>query len=196
MRGRTIRLSKPRRLVCDLLHFARQVPSVPVQRRMALAPVVAARSRAAPRPGWCAIFTRAYALVAAETPELRRAYLKFPTPRLYEHPASVAAVAVERRQGGEYAVMMGLVKGPAGRSLGDLDAQLRRGAESLHPLTPLTTALNYGVIGPDGRVDVRLVYDHRVLDGATVARALARLEEVLNGTIAAELRGLAADRVA
>src|SRR6185503_5172798 len=37
------------------------------------------------------------------------------------------------------------------------------GAESLHPLSPLTTTLTYGVIGSDGKVAVRLVYDHRVL---------------------------------
>src|SRR5262249_38678725 len=62
------------------------------------------------------------------------------------------------------------------------------GAESLHPLSPLTTTLNYGVVGEDGQVDVRLVYDHRVLDGSTVARALVALEERLNGPILAELR--------
>ncbi len=39
----------------------------------------------------------------------------------------------------------------------------------------------------EGNVNVRIVYDHRVLDGATVARALARLEEVLTGEIAVEL---------
>jgi hypothetical protein len=65
------------------------------------------------------------------------------------------------------------------------------GAESLHPLSPLTCILNYGVFSPDGNVDVRLVYDHRVTDGAVVARALARLEEVLAGPIVDELRGLA-----
>src|SRR5436190_1797257 len=57
------------------------------------------------------------------------------------------------------------------------------GAESLHPLSPLTTALNYGVIGEDGTVDVRIIYDHRVLDGSTVARALVDLEKVLIGPI-------------
>jgi hypothetical protein len=62
------------------------------------------------------------------------------------------------------------------------------GAESLHPLSPLTTALNYGVIRHDGRVDVRIIYDHRVMDGATVARALGLLDRVLNNEIAAELR--------
>jgi hypothetical protein len=60
------------------------------------------------------------------------------------------------------------------------------GAESLHPIAPVNT-LNYGVISPDGEVDVRLTYDHRVMDGATVARALARLEVVLNTTILDEL---------
>ena len=63
------------------------------------------------------------------------------------------------------------------------------GAESLHPLTPLSVTLTYGLVGPDGRADVRLVYDHRVLDGATVARALVRLERVLNTAVAAELVG-------
>ena len=32
--GRSLRLSLPRRFVCDLLHFARKVPTVPVQRTM------------------------------------------------------------------------------------------------------------------------------------------------------------------
>ena len=61
------------------------------------------------------------------------------------------------------------------------------GAESLHPLSPLTATLNYGVIGPDGTVPVRIIYDHRVMDGSTVARALARLETILDQDMADEL---------
>jgi hypothetical protein len=61
------------------------------------------------------------------------------------------------------------------------------GAESLHPLSPLTITLNYGVVGPDGQVPVRLIYDHRVMDGATVARALVRMEEILNEEVLKEL---------
>jgi hypothetical protein len=65
------------------------------------------------------------------------------------------------------------------------------GAESLNPLTPLTTLFNYGSIGEDGSVTVRIHYDHRVLDGANVARALVNFEEILNGAVADEVKGLA-----
>jgi hypothetical protein len=65
------------------------------------------------------------------------------------------------------------------------------GAESLHPLTVLTSTLNYGVIAPDGSVLVRIIYDHRVFDGATAARALAKLEKILTGPILNELQSLA-----
>jgi hypothetical protein len=243
-KGHILSLSPPRRFICDLVHFARKVPSVPVERRMHLSAVAAARRAAAPRPSWCAVFTKAYAAVAAERPELRRAYLSFPRPRLYEHPVNVASVAVERRVGDEDAVLFATIRNPESRPLAELDHQLRQlkempvedvssfrralnlsrlprplrrlawrvglyawgrkrahymgtfgvsvysglGAASLHPLSPLTTTLNYGVVDEDGTVDVRLVYDHRVFDGATVARALARLEEVLTTSILTELQ--------
>lgn len=67
------------------------------------------------------------------------------------------------------------------------------GAESLNPLTPLTTLLNYGQIDKKGSVDVRVHYDHRVMDGANVARALERLEVIMNTTVADELRNQARD---
>jgi hypothetical protein len=246
--GRNLPLSLPRRFICDLVHFARQVPSVPVQRGMNLDPLVAARQVAEPRPSWCAIFTKAYAFVAAAYPELRRSYMPLPRPHLYEHAVNIASVAVERRLGDEDAVFFAHLKSPEKRSLQELDTQLRRykeqpvetfgsfrrallvsrlpwplrrlawwvglnawgrkrahffgtfgvsvysglGAASLHPLSPLTTTLNYGVITPEGQVDVRLIYDHRVLDGATVARVLAELERVLTCEILAELRYLRA----
>lgn len=244
--GRNLALSPPRRFICDLVHFARKVPTVPVQRRMNVAAVVAARLAASPRPSWCALFTKAYARVAAATPELRRAYLGFPRPHLYEHPINIASVALERHYEGEEAVFFAPVRSPDTRPLHELDEQLRHykeapveslasfrrvlllgrlprpvrrfvwwlglnawgrkraaymgtfgvsvyaglGAASLHPLSPLTTALNYGVIDADGQVDVRVIYDHRVMDGATVARALGRVEHVLQTDIVAELHDL------
>jgi hypothetical protein len=219
---------------------------------MRLAPLVASRAAAVPRPTWCAIFTKAFALVAAERPELRRSYLSFPWPHLYEHAESVATVAVERRYRDEDAVFFVPLRKPERMTLPAIDAEIRRykedpldstgplrravlmgslpgplrrvlwwmglncvprkraryfgtfgvtvyaslGAASLHPLSVLTTTMNYGIIEPDGSVDVRLVYDHRVLDGATVARALAELEAALTGPIVSELSGLTRDRAA
>lgn len=241
--GRSISLSLPRRVIGDLLHFARKVPTVPVQRRMNIAPLIAARAQAFPRPSWCSLFTKAYAMVAAERAELRRAYLSFPWPHLYEHPTSIASVAVERRWRDEDAVFFIQVRGADDHSAQQLDDYLQEckvrpidrigtfhrtlrvarlprpvrrflwwlglnlsgykrarnwgtfgvsvysslGAESLHPLSPLTTTLNYGVIGDDGTVDVRIIYDHRVMDGSSVARALGELEHVLNGPLADSL---------
>src|SRR4029079_14632963 len=61
------------------------------------------------------------------------------------------------------------------------------GAESLHPISPLTTTMTYGPISPAGDVVVKLIYDHRVLDGAYIARRLRDLEATLHGPILAEL---------
>src|ERR1700687_4024445 len=48
--GRRIKLSLPRRFVCDLMHYARKAPTVPVQRRMNLSLLVNAREAIEPRP--------------------------------------------------------------------------------------------------------------------------------------------------
>jgi hypothetical protein len=64
-----------------------------------------------------------------------------------------------------------------------------------HP-SILTTSLTYGPLGERGRMLVTLICDHRVLDGALAARALAQLEAALCGPIARELAALSADRAA
>jgi hypothetical protein len=56
-----------------------------------------------------------------------------------------------------------------------------------HP-TICTTSLSYGPLDGDGRCLVTVIADHRVLDGAAVAKALARLEAVLTTEIITELR--------
>jgi hypothetical protein len=64
-----------------------------------------------------------------------------------------------------------------------------------HP-TLCTTSLSYGPMEPDGRCLVTIIADHRVLDGSAVARALARLEQVLTGGLLDQLRSLPAARPA
>jgi hypothetical protein len=60
-----------------------------------------------------------------------------------------------------------------------------------HP-TLCTTSLTYGPLEADGRCLVTLIADHRVLDGATVARALEWLEQALRLDIVPELAAGAA----
>lgn len=63
-----------------------------------------------------------------------------------------------------------------------------QGAGMLHLPLPLTATLHFGLLDDAGRLDVRLSFDHRVLDGAAGARALAALEEMLHGSVLEELR--------
>jgi hypothetical protein len=244
VRGVKRRLSLPRRFICDLMHFSQQVPSIPMQRRMQLDDVLAARATWPNRPSWCAIFLKAYSIVAAERPELRRAFISFPWGHIYEHPENVASFSLERKYGNEDAVFFARVARPEALSLFELDSLVRQhkaapiesvdsyrhalllsrlprplrrfvwwlglatdgmyrahffgtfaisvvaslGAASLHILSPLTTTLNYSPFEANGEIDVRLTYDHRVLDGAAVARAIVALEEVLHTEILNELR--------
>jgi hypothetical protein len=244
--GRFIRLSLPRQYIIDLLHFSRKIPSIPVQRTMNLGKTLAARKRLANAPSWVMIVSKAYAIVCQEFPVLRQSYLALPWAHLYQHPCSLASIAIEKVVDSEPAVAFLRVGDLVENGLVILDARLRQaredpienlrsyrlakhmywfptflrrtlwwiglngsgyyrarhfgtfgvsvyaslGAESLHPLSPLTSTLNYGPIDVDGNVNMRLVYDHRVLDGATVARALARLEEVLTNECVAELEQL------
>jgi hypothetical protein len=61
------------------------------------------------------------------------------------------------------------------------------GAEQIHPLTPLTTLLTFGPISATGGVVAKVVYDHRVMDGRTVARALGELERILQEDLPQEV---------
>jgi hypothetical protein len=57
-------------------------------------------------------------------------------------------------------------------------------------LSPGPYLLSYGTVAPDQTIDVLIRWDHRITDGAPIAMALTRLEQVLNTEIAAELRSL------
>src|SRR5204862_249574 len=61
------------------------------------------------------------------------------------------------------------------------------GAGILHLVTLLTSSLHYGLFEEQGRLEVRLSFDHRVMDGGTVARVLVDLESVLNHEIVEEI---------
>jgi hypothetical protein len=61
------------------------------------------------------------------------------------------------------------------------------GPGQLHAISPGPYILSYGVVGQDQTIDVVIRWDHRISDGALIAKVLTRLEQVLNTEIAAEL---------
>jgi hypothetical protein len=61
------------------------------------------------------------------------------------------------------------------------------GPGELWALSPGPFLLSYGVVGPDHKIDIVLRWDHRVTDAVVAARALKRLEQVLNTEISAEI---------
>jgi hypothetical protein len=128
--GRTIPLSLPRRWVGDLAAFSQNVPTVAGEKILRVKALAAAR-RGVPRPpSWGSLVTKAFGIVSARTPELRRSYLSFPFPRLYEHPSSVAAIVANREFHGEPAVFLGLMQVPESLSLREIEARLRQLRES------------------------------------------------------------------
>jgi hypothetical protein len=242
MKGRAVKLSLRRRIVVDFLYFGKKAPTVPVERQIDIAAVQAARAGCAERPHWSAIFAKAFAIAARDIPALRRAYLSFPFPHLYEYPVSVANLAIERSFEGEAAVCPLLIKDPAACTLAEISGALdhaksapltdlprlrtmlsvarlpwplRRalyamvlnsgrhrcnymgtfglstfgpyGAAPMRAISPFTSFLTGGPFD-GGRVNIRGTFDHRVLDGTLMARALVRTEHALNTAILDELK--------
>ena len=234
-------MSGPRGCVADIAVVARDLPLFPVDRWLHVGPVAEARSRAAARIGWAAIFLKAYGIVAAEMPVLRTWVVRGLRRRLATAAESVATLAVNRREEDADRLCFGRLHRPDAVPLAAIqqfvdDCQTRDVAEmfkrqvqlemlpgwlrrtvlrwNLHSPSPkrpsrlgtfslstlagfqafsrfhptlCTTSLAYGPLEPDGRCLVTIIADHRVLDGAAVAAALVRLEQVLATQIAAEL---------
>jgi hypothetical protein len=244
-KGRCLSLSPARRMVMEILHHGRKVPALPLSKVMRVGQLAAAR-KAGAFVSWTALFMKAYSLVAERHAELRRAYIRWPWPHLYEHPVSACALLLERDHQGESIVLGAKIHAPETQTLTQIDERMARfrdaplhevgdfrrwlrvgrlpgfvrrflfwhtlnlsgfkrakrlgtfaisslgslGVEQHHPISPLTTYLTFGPINPLGEVNVKIIYDHRVMDGCCVARCLNDLEETLNTRILAELQSM------
>jgi hypothetical protein len=71
-----------------------------------------------------------------------------------------------------------------------------RGAEIQIPPSIHTTCVTYGPLDENGNCRLTIAYDHRVMDGAIVADALARIEQTLNETLRDELLELSVSQAA
>lgn len=125
-RGVNIPLSPARKFVMEVLHHAKKVPSLVVEKSMWIRPLVQVRSDITNPPSWMAIFLKAYALTAMRRPELRRALVPWPWPRLYEHSQSCAVIPIEREWQGETVVLCGRIRCPELRSVQQIHARLKK----------------------------------------------------------------------
>jgi hypothetical protein len=129
-RGRKIRLSLARRMVGDFLAVSQRVPLAHGERRIdirALQEAVMALPR--PRPDWLPLFFKAYAIVAAERPALRRLFVRRPWPYLYEHPENVGSVVIARRLDGDDALLYLPIIAPEKLPLGEISRILKEARE-------------------------------------------------------------------
>ena len=141
MRGRRVVLSLPRRLLTNLSHLARGFPRATLVTRINVAALMEPRDQA--RIPWPVVFAKAYALVAAGSPPLRRVYVKLPWPHLYELPQSVASIIIERDwphdgDNGEKALFLGRLKAPDAATLPDLAARMR-----VHKTAPIDSIADF-----------------------------------------------------
>jgi hypothetical protein len=124
--GHYVRQSLPRKWIADMLHFSHRVPVVAAERTIRVRAAVEARKRAGLAVSWNAMMIKAMGLISERLPELRRAYLPYPWPRIYEAPYSVASVILDREFEGEHATLMAPLLHPERIPLVELDAKLNR----------------------------------------------------------------------
>jgi hypothetical protein len=125
MRGTIRKISLPRRLIVDLMHASMRVPFVSLRRNLDIRTLAEARAAAVERPGWAAIFAKAFSLVARDEPVLRTLFVDWPWSYFYELPRSVGMIAIARKENGEDCVLPQKVAAPDEMSLADVDALVR-----------------------------------------------------------------------
>jgi hypothetical protein len=129
-KGIRLALSPARKMVGELMRHAKKVPTIPLSRGLNVAALADARRPCALPPSWMAIFVRAYGLLSTRHPVLRRAFVRWPIPHLYEHPVSECAVIVERQWRGEAVTLGAKIRQPESTPVRDISEHLRRFREA------------------------------------------------------------------
>jgi len=101
-------------------------PTVGAERAIRISRVAAARRALRDPPSWTTLFVKAYSLVAARHPELRRVYLTMPWARFYEHPHSIASILVEREWRGEPSVFLHPLAAPEANPITTIERTVLR----------------------------------------------------------------------
>src|SRR5579871_2924153 len=94
---RAVPLSRHRAVMCDVLAASHRIPRFAVDRLVDLSKVSELRAACPRRIAWSTLFIKAYAMVSAANPVLRRVFVAWPWPRLVELADTVGVVAINRR---------------------------------------------------------------------------------------------------
>lgn len=121
---RRLRLSLPRRWIGDICHFGKRIPVVAGERTIRVRAVAEARLASRQSPSWLALLIRAYGLASQRMPEIRRSFMSYPWPHLYQSPHSYASVVVDRTWQGEHAVFYVTMSRPETQTLSDIQRRL------------------------------------------------------------------------
>lgn len=113
-----------RSLVLDLVALWDRQAYFPLEKTFHVAELAALRTAVSRRICWPVLFLKAYAIVAAVTPPLRQAFIRWPWPHLCEYPDNVAMLAVNCRFAGEDRLCWARFIRPERESLADLQASL------------------------------------------------------------------------
>lgn len=134
-------MSLVRRFTYDVIVAGMGIPLVTIQKDMNVADLMELRRSATPSPSWCSIFTKAYAMVVAKRPEMRRACLTFPWIRMYEYDTSTAQVTMEVRIDEEACLAFVPIESPGSCALTDIDRQLDVWRQDPRRLRPMADGL-------------------------------------------------------
>ncbi len=116
-------LSPGRQLVADLSWASLRVPRCVMTARLAVPRCLAARAAlASPRPPWTTLFLKAFAMVSAAQPALRRAHATLPSPRMIEAEQPIGCIVLARAD--EAALGFARITEPHHRPLPELAALL------------------------------------------------------------------------
>jgi hypothetical protein len=125
-KSRRIALSLPRSWVGDLLYFAKDVPVVAGERTIRIKAIAQARAAIPKPPSWLALLVKGLGIVSQRMPELRRSYMPYPWPHLYESGHSVAAITMHRVYEGENATFLAGMPRPEEATIDKIQTRLHK----------------------------------------------------------------------
>jgi len=108
--GRRLSFSNGRRLVDDVIRVSNQMPMAAFSSEWDVAQIAKLRRMAKPKISWNVLMMKAHAIVCLENPMLRRNYVRFPFPHLYEHHQTVCMMTIGRQHQGEERLFLGTVR--------------------------------------------------------------------------------------